>query len=93
MKKTDVLGDTYHKIGLRLWLRGFPFDDSPTSPVANWLRRHVKHRPDTLFFIVLGVISAMADIDAQSEGYEGQIDRAIKKMKDRSYKQFQEICK
>lgn len=62
----------------RLYAMGVPCDDTPAGPVAGWIRRKVAYRPDTLFYIVLGVNCALADLYAQAEGFEGSIDRACK---------------
>lgn len=77
----DTLDRTYRAIAMRLWARGFPCDDSPLGPVHRWVVRNVKHRPDTAFFIVVGVTCAMADLEAQSQGFESSVDRALHAVK------------
>ena len=49
---------------------------SNEAAVLDWIRRSVRYRPDTEFFMFLGVGSALADIEAQEAGYEGQAHRA-----------------
>ena len=69
---------------------GVPLDAEPGGAIHQWVVQNVKHRPDTAFWIVTGIASAMADLDAQDEGYADQIDRALAKMREgEAYKRHQ----
>ncbi len=57
---------------------GLPIDDTPNGVIHQWVIANVRHRPETAFFIVVGICCAMADILAQREGYESASDRAAK---------------
>jgi hypothetical protein len=49
---------------------------SDEADLLVWIRARVKYRPDTEFFIFLGVGAALADLEAQEEGYKNQAERA-----------------
>lgn len=55
---------------------GLAIDDTPNGAIHRWVMQNVKHRPDTAFFIVLGIAGAMADRAARREGYSSAGHRA-----------------
>jgi len=70
------LGQMYRNAAKRCRDEGVPLDDSPNGAIHQWCVRNCKMREGTEFFIVLGICCAMADLEAQAEGYENQSDRA-----------------
>jgi hypothetical protein len=58
---------------------GVENDAEPMGAIHRWVVQNVDHRPETAFFIVLGISAAMDDLDAQQEGYRNQFDRALQK--------------
>lgn len=80
MKEPSKLHEMYRQCAALCRNAGVPCDDSAGGPVHAWVHQHCSYRPGTEFFIVLGICCAMADMDAQAEGYEGQADRAASKV-------------
>jgi len=72
------LGKIYEDCAVRCRKERVPLDAEPNGAIHRWVSQNVKHRPDTAFFIVIGIAAAMADIEAQSEGFRDQFDRAAK---------------
>lgn len=56
---------------------GVEIDDTPNGAVSQWVDRNVRHNPEMKFFIVFGIACEMANIKAQSEGYNGAVDKAF----------------
>jgi hypothetical protein len=42
-----------------------------------WIRSNVRYRPDTEFFIALGIGCELADIQSVRRGYKNQVDEAF----------------
>ena len=76
---TTDLDLVYRECAVRCQEEGIPNDDSPFGAIHCWVISNVRHRSDTAFYIVLGISGAMADLDAQSEGFTDQLGRAAKK--------------
>jgi hypothetical protein len=71
-----MLADLYNQAATAAMAEGIGPDDTPTGAVAQWVRRNVSYRPETEFFIVLGVAGAIADLQAQAAGFKSAADRA-----------------
>ena len=76
---TIDLEELYRECAIRCRDEGIANDDSPFGAIHCWVISNVRHRSDTAFYIVLGISGAMADLDAQFEGFTDQLDRAAKK--------------
>lgn len=85
-----TLGELYREAGIKCREAGTKLDAEPCGAIHEWVIQNVKFRPGTEFFIVQGIASAMADLDAQDEGFENQLDRAAHLMKQsEAYKRHQ----
>ena len=74
------LDEEYRRMAEKASVEGVPNDAEPMGAIHRWVAENVNHRPETAFFIVLGISAAMADMDAQSEGYRNQFDRSLKNL-------------
>lgn len=74
MAKKDDLSEKYEEIARAAHRDGVRASDE--ADLLVWIRAIVKYRPDTEFFIFLGVAAALADIEAQKQGYKNQAERA-----------------
>jgi hypothetical protein len=74
-----ALDELYNRAASAARSEGIPVDDTPHGPLALWVRRNCAYRTDTEFFIVLGIAGAMADLEAQGQGYINAADRAARK--------------
>ena len=70
------LAELYREGAARCRVAGLPIDDQPGGAIHQWVATNCDHRPETAFFIVLGICCAMADMKAQSEGWDSQGQRA-----------------
>jgi hypothetical protein len=61
-------------------------DDSPTGPLAEWVRRRCSYRPDTEFYLVFLIGCEIADELARREGYSSSVDRALSITRGRTIK-------
>jgi hypothetical protein len=52
--------------------------------LLNWIRRNVRYDAKNEFYLFLGIGSALADLEAQAEGYANQAERAYKLAKKKS---------
>lgn len=50
---------------------------SNEDAVIDWIRQNCAYRADMEFFLFLGICSEIANIEARSEGYKDQFDRAF----------------
>ena len=73
------LDEEYNRIAKTAIAEGVENDAEPMGAIHRWIAQNVDHRPETAFFIVLGISAAMDDLDAQQEGYRNQFDRALQK--------------
>lgn len=71
-----TLDDLYQNAANLCLAKNLPIDDSPNGPIAAWARANCTYRPETEFFIVLGICGAMADKQAQAQGFESSSHRA-----------------
>lgn len=51
-------------------------DPADDEQLAEWINNNCQYREETLFFLVLGIGSELADIQAQAEGFKDQGDKA-----------------
>jgi len=72
----DSLKLTYKLAAQAAYAAGESADNQ--EKLTSWIRANCKYRPDTEIYLVLGVGSALADIEAQAQEYLGQIDRIFK---------------
>jgi hypothetical protein len=56
------LGELYRQCAERCIAEGVVLSERPDGPVHRWVKRNVKHREDTAFFIVLGICCEMNDL-------------------------------
>jgi len=77
--RTMNLDEEYNRIAKTAIAEGVENDAEPMGAIHRWIAQNVDHRPETAFFIVLGISAAMDDLDAQQEGYRNQFDRALQK--------------
>ena len=81
------LSNEYIRLAKLATEQGIPNDPDPNGAIHQWIDQNIRYRPDTAFWIVFGISSAMADLQAQSEGYADALDRAIRKTFDRKMAQ------
>lgn len=65
-------------------------DDSPSGAVSMWVEANVQYREGTKFFIVMLLTSAIADLYAQDDGFENQLDRAAQLAFPQNYSSLKE---
>lgn len=82
MADTTKLGKMYEQAAAMCVAEGVENDAEPCGALHRWVVANVTHRPDTAFFIVQGIAAAMADLDAQEQGYRDQGDRAAALMRE-----------
>lgn len=61
---------------------GINIDDSPGGAVHRWVAKNVSHRPETAFFIVLGICCEMADAKARRLGFDNQAHMILTRIKE-----------
>jgi len=54
---------------------------SDQDGLVAWIRAHCRYRPDTEFFLVLGIGAELADLQARAKGYTSEVDRAFQAAK------------
>jgi hypothetical protein len=74
------LDEMYKQAAREARAAGCTCDDTPNGCVAQWVRANVTYRPETEFFIVLGIAAELADLEAQAAGFENAIARALDKL-------------
>ena len=52
-------------------------DAGDETMVLEWIRKTCSYRPDTEFFLVLGIGAELADLEAQKQGYDSEAHRAF----------------
>ena len=53
-------------------------DPGNEDELVQWINTNCSFDPDNLFFLVLGIGSALADLIATGEGYQNQVDKIWK---------------
>jgi len=71
------LEERIHDIALAALAANIKIDGKINGPVCLWVRRNVRYRPESEFFIVTLVTGEMADIMAQ-QGFNNRADRVAK---------------
>lgn len=73
-REEEKLSRMYREAALKAHEQGVRADNE--DALLAWIRENVRYRTDTEFFLFLGIGSALADIEAQKEGYANQAERA-----------------
>ena len=76
MKTVSKLDEMYRECAALCRIAGVPIDGKSCGAIHRWVVKNIKFRPGTEFFIVLGIFAEMADMDAQSQGYDNQFHQA-----------------
>jgi hypothetical protein len=50
---------------------------SDEDALLRWIRQSCRYPKEVEFFVVLGIGSELADLEAQSQGYKNEVDRAF----------------
>lgn len=66
-ESNNRLDELYRQAAEMCIEEGVVLCDRPDGPVHRWVKRNVKHRPDTAFFIVLGVCHEMHKLTQQEK--------------------------
>jgi len=72
----STLASLFRQAALICQESGIPNDSKPNGAISQWVRANCHYRPETEFFIVLGISCALADLDAQAEGFENNLAKA-----------------
>lgn len=78
-RQTNELSAAYHRAAERANADGI--DAADETSLVQWIRNFCSYRPDTEYFLVLGIGSELADIQAQEAGYKNEVDRTVSKIK------------
>ncbi len=54
---------------------------SNQAELVTWIRANCKYRPETEYFLALGIGCDLADIQAIEAGYKSEVDRAFQAAK------------
>ena len=79
-KEPTKLSEMYRNAAAMCRAAGVPNEEHNGGTVHQWVMTHCSYRPGTEFFIVFGICCAYADMDAQSEGYDNSVDRALSRV-------------
>jgi len=52
-------------------------DAGSESALVAWIWSNCNYRPDTEYFLVLGIGCALADLQAQEKGFKNEVQRAF----------------
>jgi hypothetical protein len=77
MTSDDRLDEILDAAARQALSEGVTAGDAYGGPVHLWVRRNVRYRPETEFFVVFLISFRIADLAAQAEGYEGAVHRAV----------------
>jgi hypothetical protein len=51
------------------------------AALREWIESHCSYNADQMFFLVLGIGTELADIEAQAQGYDNEVHRAFESAK------------
>ena len=71
------LGEMYRQCAVKCRADGVALDAESCGAIHRWVVANMKLRAGTEFFIVTGIASAMADLQAQDDGYSNQLGKAV----------------
>ena len=61
------LSEQYAEMAKICYFAGMNCDDRPDGQIHRWVMANVKHRPETAFFIVLGINCELAKLTAEPQ--------------------------
>ena len=74
---SKALGELYAQAAQKAFDDGIDAGDQ--DQLVQWIQANCSYDPDNEFFLVLGIGSALADLQSQSKGYKHQVDEAYSK--------------
>ncbi len=75
------LAEMYRECAALCRNAGVPIDGEPGGAIHHWVVQNIRFRHGTDFFIVFGICAEMADMEAQSEGFDNQYQRAARSIR------------
>jgi hypothetical protein len=74
---SKALGELYAQAAQKAFDDGIDAGDQ--DQLVQWIQSNCSYDPNNEFFLVLGIGSALADLQSQSKGYKHQVDEAYSK--------------